>query len=190
MRSRGCLGSERGQAIVELAIILPIFLLLLFGMVEFGKAFNYWIDLTHLANEGSRYASVNRWPGCPDDQAQACAPSTIQQYIVSQVNTTELARGVSGSEVPLNEGVGGTGPGGENVTLCFPTDTGTPGRLGQPIRVTVRAKYRLPIVSGLLKFFSVSPDIADIDLRASSTVRLEQTPTATRVLAGGAIPTC
>jgi TadE-like protein len=177
--------------VVELTIILPIVLLLIFGIIEFGKAFNYWIDMTHLANEGSRYASVNRWPGCPVDLTQDCpAPSTLQQYIVSQVNTTELDKGVTGGQVPKNEGVGGTGPGGENVKLCYPADTGTPGTLGQPIRITVSSNYRFPIVSGVLKFLSFSPDIADVDLHASSTVRLEQVPTAKRVLAGGAVPAC
>ena len=53
---------ERGVALVEFALVLPLILLLLFGMIDFGKAFNYWNDETHLANEAARYAVVNRNP--------------------------------------------------------------------------------------------------------------------------------
>jgi Flp pilus assembly protein TadG len=52
--------SEDGAALVEFALILPILVVLLFGMLEFGKAFNYWIDETHLANEGARWAVVDK----------------------------------------------------------------------------------------------------------------------------------
>ena len=45
---------ERGQATVEFAIVLPLVLLILVGLIEFGKAFNYWLSLNHLANEGAR----------------------------------------------------------------------------------------------------------------------------------------
>ena len=55
--------SEAGVALVEFALVLPLLLLLLFGMLDFGKAFNYWIDETHLANEGARWAGVNKNPG-------------------------------------------------------------------------------------------------------------------------------
>ena len=63
--ARGRWGSERerGQALVEFVVILPVFLLIAFGVIEFGKAFNYWINTTHLASEGARYASVRRCTG-------------------------------------------------------------------------------------------------------------------------------
>ena len=54
---------ESGAALVEFALVLPIFLVLLLGMFDFGKAFNYWIDGTHLSHEGARYAAVGKNPG-------------------------------------------------------------------------------------------------------------------------------
>ena len=45
-------GREAGVALVEFALVLPLLLVILFGMLDFGKAFNYWIDTTHLANSG------------------------------------------------------------------------------------------------------------------------------------------
>lgn len=50
---------QRGQALVETALAVPLLLLLVLGMVDFGKAVNYKNDLTHLANEAVRYATVN-----------------------------------------------------------------------------------------------------------------------------------
>src|ERR671927_118995 len=53
---------ERGAALIEFVLVLPLVLLLLFGMIDFGKAFSYWNDETHLANEAVRYAVVNKNP--------------------------------------------------------------------------------------------------------------------------------
>ncbi len=56
LRKRG--RGQKGTTLVELAIALPVLCLLLFGMVEFGRAFNAWLIITHGAREGVRYASV------------------------------------------------------------------------------------------------------------------------------------
>ena len=77
---------EKGQATVEFAIVLPLVLLLIAGVIEFGKAFNYWLTLNHLANEGARWAAVNKIPpsnAAPDN----CA---IRTYLLTQVAGQEL----------------------------------------------------------------------------------------------------
>ena len=52
------LGSgERGQALVELALVLLLLLLLLAGAVDLGRAFNNYIIVTNASREGARYAS-------------------------------------------------------------------------------------------------------------------------------------
>ena len=51
--------SEKGASAVELALILPILILLIFGIVEFGIAFNNYITITHAAREGARLAAVD-----------------------------------------------------------------------------------------------------------------------------------
>ena len=56
---------------MEFALVLPLLLLLVFGMLDFGKAYNYWNDATHLTAEGARYAAVNRKP----DPANAAVPA-------------------------------------------------------------------------------------------------------------------
>jgi len=51
--------NERGVALLELAIITPVLLLLIMGIVEFGWIFNGYITLTGAAREGARVAAVN-----------------------------------------------------------------------------------------------------------------------------------
>ena len=52
MRRR--LGDERGQATVEFALVLPILLLLILGIVELGKAWNLAQIATDAVREGTR----------------------------------------------------------------------------------------------------------------------------------------
>jgi len=54
-RGRG----DGGVALVEFAIVAPIFFLLVFGIMEFGWAFYQHLDVRHGAREGARLAAVN-----------------------------------------------------------------------------------------------------------------------------------
>jgi Flp pilus assembly protein TadG len=57
---------EDGQALIELALILPIFLLMLLGIVQFGTVFRDYIALTDATRVGARQASVARSLGGTD----------------------------------------------------------------------------------------------------------------------------
>ena len=52
------LKGDRGQALVELAFVLPLVLLLLFGIIDFGLAYNTQNSDTNLANLAARSISV------------------------------------------------------------------------------------------------------------------------------------
>lgn len=51
---------EQGQAVVELALVLPLMLMLLLGIVQFGTVFRDYIALTDATRVGARQASVSR----------------------------------------------------------------------------------------------------------------------------------
>ena len=54
---------QDGQALVEFAILLPVLLLLLLGIIQFGVSFNNYIQVTSAARKGARKASVSRTLG-------------------------------------------------------------------------------------------------------------------------------
>ncbi len=51
---------ERGQSLVEFGLVLPIVLLMIFGIIEFGRIANGLLSANHCANELARYAIVGR----------------------------------------------------------------------------------------------------------------------------------
>lgn len=71
---------ERGAVAVEMAILLPLLLLILVGIIEYGRVLNVQISLTHAAREGARHAAIHFNDADFDDAdvedaALAAAPS-------------------------------------------------------------------------------------------------------------------
>ncbi len=58
-RRNNIIKSEKGASAVEFALILPILIILIFGIFEFAIAFNNYITITHAAREGARRAAVD-----------------------------------------------------------------------------------------------------------------------------------
>jgi len=143
------LRDQRGIVLVEFALIVPMFLLLLLGMFDFGKAFNYWIDGTHLSHEGVRYAAVNKNPG----------PGTsLAESIKARADTAELKDG--------GDSVGDSG-----MTVCVSFPEGTPPEVGDPVEVNVEFTYQfLGYVNAMF------PDLTTATVTNKSTMRLEQAP--------------
>jgi hypothetical protein len=51
---------ERGQAIVEFALVSMVFFMLVFGIIDFGRLFHSWVTVQHAAREGARYGITGR----------------------------------------------------------------------------------------------------------------------------------
>lgn len=51
--------SEKGQAMVEFALIMPFLLILVCGIIDFGWLFYHQTELSNCAREGARFAIVN-----------------------------------------------------------------------------------------------------------------------------------
>lgn len=60
MFRRAAIRSERGQSLAEFALVLPVLVLLLFGIIQFGITFNNYITLTDAVRAGARKAAVSR----------------------------------------------------------------------------------------------------------------------------------
>jgi hypothetical protein len=106
--------SEDGQAIAELALVLPVLLLVLVGIVEIGHAVNAWNNDTNAANVAARYAVVGNLPttgACPNK-------TTFEAFIVCEA---ELAG------VP------------KPITSCVSIEKAA---VGEPVEVKVYSKYK------------------------------------------------
>ncbi len=66
--------NRRGQAIVELALILPVFLLLLVAMLEFGLVMHDYITVAEAARAGARAAAVRKDDATIKAAAKNAAP--------------------------------------------------------------------------------------------------------------------
>ena len=64
--------TERWPDSRRVALVLPIFLLVVMGVFEFGRAITYWHDLNNTAQVAARYAVVNRYPGCTATDVPWC----------------------------------------------------------------------------------------------------------------------
>jgi Flp pilus assembly protein TadG len=57
---RRLLRSERGQTMVETAIVLPVVVFMLVAMVDAGRVFHAWIVVTNSAREGARAGAARQ----------------------------------------------------------------------------------------------------------------------------------
>jgi Flp pilus assembly protein TadG len=91
-RRSNTLRRPAGQAMVEFALVAPMFFLLLFGIVEAGRFIFYYENLSHATREGARYAIVNgaNTIGCPSGPAAPGTPAcdTSGANVVTRVRQT------------------------------------------------------------------------------------------------------
>ena len=159
--SRGLFGmrrlvrSERGTAVVEFALIAPLLFLVVFGIIEFGRMLNAYNQLTQLAGQGARAASVSR---NPDNTAVAAASGTVDD--------TDCGGATYSIQCQLSKYYA-TNDSLSNVSVCIHSLPASPGA-----PVTVKTTYRYNFITGLFGF-------AHVDLTSSQTLRAEGTASYT-----------
>ncbi len=90
--------NEKGQAMVEFALILPILLLILCGIIDFGWIFGNQLMANNACREAARYTAVHYYDsGADDDQAAAAgivaarAPTLTSDVIISVSASGEVS---------------------------------------------------------------------------------------------------
>lgn len=94
MNNRAAFHSERGQSMTEFALVLPLMVVLLFGIIQFGLTFNNYISLTDAVRAGARKGAVARHlndpVGATIDQVQKAGtdldPADLQIDVQSSWN--------------------------------------------------------------------------------------------------------
>ena len=151
-RSRS-LGDRAGQALAEFTMVLPVLILLVFGIIEFGLAFRTHQIVTNSAREGARTAVI---PSTDSDDTRAAVRSRMDNS------------GLDSAEADI-------------ILRCNNPDTGdtTEGQIctttGHETEVEVGYCHRFFVLAPIIQI--VGSDHCDgfgeVDLRTRSTMRTE-----------------
>jgi Flp pilus assembly protein TadG len=98
MRHRG--RRDEGASAVEFALVAFILVLLLFGIIQFGYLFFQWLETTHAAREGVRWAALGHSEAQVRARAQAAAPGLDWTTPGSSI-TAPAAGGAPGTAVTV-----------------------------------------------------------------------------------------
>jgi Flp pilus assembly protein TadG len=71
MHLKNTIKNERGQTMTEFAFVLPILLVVLFGIVQFGIIYNNYVTLTDAARAASRQGAVSRSSSDPEGDCES-----------------------------------------------------------------------------------------------------------------------
>ena len=146
---RGTTKGEKGQSLAEFVLVLPIFLILVFAIIDFGLGFHAWLTVTNSAREGARLGAV-RAPA-----AGACDnnPATPTNNITCRVRETADS---------LNQA---------NLSVTVTNAKGTPGS-----SVVVKTDYDYDLITpldsvlGLISGGSIGPTLT---FSSTADMRLE-----------------
>lgn len=113
---------DGGAAAVEFALTLPVFLLLVFGMIAGGQVLAMKLSLSHAAHEGSRFAATFPTPNDPGqidiwlsqvgDVAVAAADGDLAVGVPARSICVAYHDGAAGTDRRLLDGVG-------TAALCY-----------------------------------------------------------------------
>jgi Flp pilus assembly protein TadG len=93
---------EDGQSLVEFALVLPIFLLVLFAIVDFGMAFHAWITVANSAREGGRLGSVHASAAAIEQRVRDTADTLDQDNLPVSVSNADDQGGQPGESVVVD----------------------------------------------------------------------------------------
>jgi Flp pilus assembly protein TadG len=136
---------ERGQALAEFAVVIPVLLLIIVGILTFGRYENYSNQETQLASEAARWASVNSNP--------STTSQTLQAYVQSQT-TGELENGSSDVTSPVR------------VFIYYPT--GSSDTVGSSVRACVTATVKFLPVLGTVTSATIA-EVATMRIEQAAT---------------------
>ena len=156
--------SERGAALVEFALALPLLLVVIAGIVDFGFLFQRYEVLTNAAREGARLGSLPGYVTCPSGGGTATAPgidARVRSYVQAGLSLSSAA-------------MASVMPSGAVDITCGTMAVAMPGGTSNVNTIRVRATYTHsfillgPALSLINKTWGTT-----MNLSAESTMRME-----------------
>lgn len=122
---------SRGQAVVETALILPIIILILMGIIDFGLLFNNYLIIANASREGARKAAVG--------DGDISIVSTISN-MTTTVDASKMSTTIYPAQLLRKKGDEVT------VTIVYDNTLITPvisAIIPNPVRLTARTVMRM-----------------------------------------------
>jgi len=92
---------ESGQTMTEFAIVLPVLVVFLFGVIQFGILFNNYMTLTDAVRAGAREAAVSRNDADPTGAATTAVRNSAADLNQSNLNVTVNSPWQAGTDVTV-----------------------------------------------------------------------------------------
>jgi hypothetical protein len=165
---------SRGQGLVEFAVSVPVFVMLLFGMLEFGFAFSHNLTLEYATREGARVGAA-LGPGTanvPCAQVDDQIVAGVQRVLTSPGSPVDISRisaikiykaDANGDQVgsTANTWIPGAGPTVDGVPLIFKSTTVNWNACGRdngasPDSIGVSLVYSYKLISPLGIFLGMA----------------------------------
>ncbi|MBI3751267.1 MAG: pilus assembly protein [Chloroflexi bacterium] len=158
-------GRDKGQGLVEFAIVLPVFLVLVFAALDVGRVIWAQDDLAHAAREAARYASVHggsKVTSCPTGPNLGSTPGTgCPTWTPDSKEPTRIqARAF----------MAGAGS-GTTVTVCYYTTTACTGNSDEAGATNGRGEFVTVRITSHVSLVTTSiVGHTGYDITATSTV--------------------
>lgn len=126
---RGPRARSRGQSLAELALVLPVILLIVMLALDFGRAFFSWVTITNASRAAANYVAIN-----PND---AYPNATYTARLNQELTTNQIC--------PLT---GSTSP----TYIDGPDANATAKDFGDSVRVSISCNFRIltPVVGSIV----------------------------------------
>jgi Flp pilus assembly protein TadG len=125
--------SERGNSLVEIALVLPVLLVLFLGIVEVAFLLFAHVQVANATREGARTGSLCRMNGNCDNLA-----TVVQDTVFTEAQFLNMTD---------------AGSGGNTAVVVQPSSLSSVPAVGDPITVTVTYNYSPPFVSNYVPMF-------------------------------------
>jgi hypothetical protein len=150
---------DRAQSLAELAILLPIFLILVFGLIDFGMGLRAYIQVAQATREGARHGVLGNQPGAFSAGGSGDCNGTADTTVVGKVCST--INGLDLGDL-------------QSVTVTCPDGGSPPCGSGDTIEVHAEYNYHyITPIRSVVNFFSGGALDDTITVSATSTMRAE-----------------
>ncbi|MFQ5435684.1 MAG: TadE/TadG family type IV pilus assembly protein, partial [Anaerolineae bacterium] len=149
---------KMGQGLVEFALVIPVLLLILWGLIEFSRIFQGYLTVQHAAREGARYAVTGQSILIRDDDnipgnnspGEVWAARTTS--IISKTHEAALGLNIGDfADTPINQWTTNQDSPYYFDVVLNPVSGGDPYGLGGQDMITVTVHYNVPILTPLVK---------------------------------------